>query len=299
MPNDNCACTPGTTQTCGINRGACRQGSMTCNAEGMWPSNCSGEVKGGPEICDAQNLDEDCDGNPSNGCDCVDGMEEPCDTGKLGVCARGSRVCANGKWSECRAAQTAQAEVCDARNLDEDCDGNPNNGCECTSGMQRPCTALGHCIAGQQLCMNGRWGPCSSRACAPGEMCASGSCRPFDLPTGTYSETCSGCTYDGLTLRCSSCEGGTNPTSINPTLCLTDITNCLGTLKCDMGGIGASILPAGSYLETCTGCRREFCGARLVCQSCAPGTTETSLMLPCPGVTSPENIVGVLQCTPP
>jgi hypothetical protein len=85
-------------------------------------------------------------------------------------------------------------EICDAGNVDENCDGaaNPMALCQCNAGDDRPCTAgglFGRCAGGTQTCMSGRWGACSI---APG---VESSCNGVD-------DDCDGATDEGFTVSC-------------------------------------------------------------------------------------------------
>lgn len=88
----------------------------------------------------------------------------------------------------------AAMEICDAGNVDEDCDGaaNPMALCQCNAGDDRPCTAgglFGRCADGTQTCMSGRWSACSI---APG---TESSCNGVD-------DDCDGATDEGFTVTC-------------------------------------------------------------------------------------------------
>lgn len=88
----------------------------------------------------------------------------------------------------------AAMEICDAGNVDEDCNGvaNPMSLCQCVAGDDRPCTAgglFGRCAGGTQTCMSGRWSACSI---APG---VESSCNGVD-------DDCDGATDEGFTVTC-------------------------------------------------------------------------------------------------
>jgi hypothetical protein len=64
-PDDQEACYSGPPGT--LNRGACRAGVRTCDAEGTGYGPCEGEVSPAPDRCDTAE-DEDCDGEINEGC---------------------------------------------------------------------------------------------------------------------------------------------------------------------------------------------------------------------------------------
>lgn len=90
-----CMCAPGSVAPCytgpegtqGV--GACAAGEQACGADGLGFGACVGDVLPGDEDCDADELDEDCDGQINEdgpGCVCGDGFistGEACDDGNL------------------------------------------------------------------------------------------------------------------------------------------------------------------------------------------------------------------------
>jgi hypothetical protein len=94
---------------------------ITCTGAGQWPSQqCNAQSL---ELCNNDNRDEDCDGDPRNGCNCLNGTLSDCREQRRsqGVCARRSLTCTNGQWptSQCNATSN---EVC-GNGQDDDCDG--------------------------------------------------------------------------------------------------------------------------------------------------------------------------------
>jgi hypothetical protein len=292
VANEMCDCTPQDTRPCGQNQGTCKPGMQSCSDSGHWSTECVGATGPQKELCDSNDLDEDCDGNPSNGCECTNGKVEMCSTGKLGVCAAGMRTCSNGQWSSCVPLKTPQREICDTR-ADEDCDGDPLSGCECTIGATQSCTTPGDCSSGTKTCgNNGTWGACTSKKCSTSQYCATGACRP--LPAGSYQGTCNDCTVSGNTLMCSKCAGGAGgSTRLDMNTCEGGVSNCSGVLTCDRD---TAHLPSGSYTSSCSNCRVEYCGTKLICDSCTGANATGPLTIPCPNNGGPWNDDGVLKC---
>lgn len=111
----------------------CGDGVEEC-VDGQWRY-CSA-----PQINDEQcnGVDDDCDGDVDEGCDCVHGAMRDCPTEGPGTCFDGVEVCVSGQWSECSAESTPdpadRQEICDGR--DNDCDGRIDEWLDC------PCEAV-------------------------------------------------------------------------------------------------------------------------------------------------------------
>ena len=131
-------CEPGTDRACGSDEGACVTGRQFCNAEGRFEA-CLGAVDPTDEACNG--LDDDCDGNTDEGCDCVGGTTQPCGS-DVGACSFGEQTCVAGAWSACEGAIDGGEEICDG--VDNDCDGEVDNVPVVVE--MRPCTAgVGAC----------------------------------------------------------------------------------------------------------------------------------------------------------
>lgn len=116
--NEGCTCTAGQTQSCGTDKGECKQGTQTCNDQGQWGS-CVGEVTPTTEICDGK--DNNCDGAIDEGCPCFyEGKQK-------GVCANAKRN-ASGVCE--RPKDYNPTEIC-GDGIDNDCDGVIDQGCPC------------------------------------------------------------------------------------------------------------------------------------------------------------------------
>ena len=203
-------CTPGKTQKCEYqgpeeteNVGPCKAAVRTCKEDGTW-GKCEGEVlpgyeESGQEIC-TNGLDDDCDGevdNKTGSCsyywhtDPTDPTENPdsdgIDVGYTGDYSDAYQIPADVEPGECTEtcvplkAECIETDVNEGtieglcNGLDDDCDGEVDEGCSCSAGQTQPCFAgppnfrnKGTCQDGVQTCkvsMRGTksvgvWGDC-------------------------------------------------------------------------------------------------------------------------------------------
>ena len=249
-----------------------------CAREG----NAARSVLGRVEVCDALELDEDCDGEANKDCECIPaapGVPAAVSTcaavyaanvpAPVGVCATRSITCmASGRWASFLSACAAQtSEVCDAGRLDENCDGAVNENCTCDEGDTTTCaaqypTSQGSCSTRSLTCtVAGSWPP------QQGKVACAGCCNGTG-PTGT-------CVTNGAT---------------NPAACDTAGEACTvgcprpsagtGTALCNAGDCGISCALGTAVNGTCCdGCRiagvcRAVDGLNPTnsCQLCDPGS---------------------------
>ena len=142
----------------------------------------SGEVSPGvEERCDSAMVDEDCDGEVNEGCECTPaGTTRPCEGSNVGECRAGTQTCILGGdsrtlWSTCQDRVEPRAEACNGR--DDDCNGviDDGPGFECRQG-DPPSTGVNACGRG------------ASRSCDVA------TCR-WAPPTFVVPETASTCDY--------------------------------------------------------------------------------------------------------
>lgn len=133
-------CYTGPAMTRGI--GICKDGFQRCDGTGKPMGGCTGQVLPRSETC-ISSLDEDCDGasnEEGEGCKCVPGETRFCYTGPegtqdVGICHSGQQACRNdGLGYGACDDQPPMSEVCDVMMLDEDCNGQSNEGGVCICG---------------------------------------------------------------------------------------------------------------------------------------------------------------------
>jgi hypothetical protein len=147
--------------------GLCEPGLEEC-VVGSW-SSCIGQVLPSFELCDGE--DNDCDGDIDDG-DPEGGVA--CDTGELGVCARGISSCIGGGLI-CLELFGEEPEACDG--FDNDCDGDIDED-EFGEALSRACydgpdgtEGVGSCEGGTQTCRFGDYGGCVGQIIPVSEVC--------------------------------------------------------------------------------------------------------------------------------
>ncbi len=199
LVDEDCMCAAGEQQRCfrgdpalaGV--GACAWGTQDCAVMfefGTWDF-CAGDGAPSEERCDG--VDNDCDGETDEGCECREDEERSCYDGPagtegVGLCRAGTQYCEltddGSVWSGCVGAVLPSEESCDGA-ADEDCDGHIDEGCTCTLGTSRDCyggpagtVGVGECRAGTQVCVgssaDSMWGDCAGAVLPSGESCTGG-----------------------------------------------------------------------------------------------------------------------------
>lgn len=165
------------------------------------------------ELC-GDGLDNNCDGRVDENClctasrlDCYGGAPE---WAGVGECSFGTMSCNGEYFGDCTDFVLPTLEQCGddglGNGLDDDCDGQIDEGCGCADGDSRLCgTAAGVCTYGTQTCSNGSWGACSG-----GDQPSMEVCDGLD-------NDCNGLTDDGLLNACGLCNQTCYFTGFDPT----------------------------------------------------------------------------------
>ena len=170
----------GGTGTGGVGSGGTGSGGTGSGGTGSGGTGSGGTGSGGtgtggapcqPKSRDCTSaLDNNCNGTPDNQetsyCVCPAGQSRRCQEHAgydgVGICKYGNQTCSassdktTSSWGDCTGAVGPGTEVCDATGLDENCNGQSNEGCECVNGASVPCDC-----GSPTTCTNGKKGTCS------------------------------------------------------------------------------------------------------------------------------------------
>ncbi len=133
-----------------VNRGACKAGSHSCSADAQW-SECTSQITPVAELCNR--VDDDCDGIVDNN---FEREGAKCFIGKGACQTTGTWRCAeDGSKAMCDAPPPPrQPETCNG--LDDDCDGQIDNGTLAGTGQACDTRKPGVCAQGTTQCAGGQ-----------------------------------------------------------------------------------------------------------------------------------------------
>ncbi len=188
-----------------------------------------------------------------SGIQCTGGGEA-CDTGKQGVCKDGTQQCSKGELVCVQNIQPSD-ETCNA--LDDDCDGQVDDGDLCAAG--KVCDR-GRCVP---KCSTGEFRCDSDLVCNERGVCVEKACAKKDCPVG---QVCHGgnCIDGCMDVKCPYGEVCRNGGCVDP---------CAG-ITCDDG--------YSCVLGVCRSCACTSCEGTQVCKNnvCIDADCETQTCMP-------------------
>jgi hypothetical protein len=188
-------------------QGICHAGTYRCE-QGRLGSECKGQVRpDSEERCtegNAARRDENCDGTPDEGCDCVDGRacyDGPSETQGRGACKAGRLLCTDAKSGRCDEQTLPTAETCANQGVDDDCNGLVDDVPELGTSCAADSDAKGACKSGAVWQCQGTQRVCVAAAPGPTELCDG----------NRVDEDCDGQSDEGFTLgsdasNCGACK---------------------------------------------------------------------------------------------
>jgi hypothetical protein len=224
-----CQCSVGAVQACGTHPGldgigTCRAGTQQClsganNTTSGWGT-CTGSVGPVTELCNNDNLNEDCDNatNENPPCACINGQTRAC-----GNCNGGTQTCANGAWGSCTGQPGSPVTY--YRDQDGDGVGNP-------SVTQSSCTgAPGGYVSNNSDCCD------SDGNAKPGQTMTFATARSG---CGGFDYNCDGSTTQGL------------PNVQNGLQCFSSAVGCVGSPGWTSSVPACGVSASYSFCSSCT-----------------------------------------------
>jgi hypothetical protein len=211
-----------------------------------------------------------------------------CNTGKLGVCAQGVTVCGASAQVTCQQVEQPSPEKCNG--VDDDCDGQVDNGATCaesgyvcdngkcvphcgpieypcfsgtscdpTSGLCIAPTCVGVTCGAGLICQAGKCGtPCTGVVCPAGQTCEGNAC--VDLCAGVTCPSGQVCAEGACLPSCGQCGG---LTCASPLACDTTSGQCADPSCSKPCGTGTHC-SNGACVDNCAG---AVCPSGQTCQA--------------------------------
>lgn len=238
-------------QSCGA--GAClRTITQTCSAGQFLPACAPGLP--GTETCN--NIDDNCNVQTDEGIT----SQQTCGVGACQVTI--TQSCNAGAFTPaCTPGTPAPAEIC-SNSIDDNCNGQLNEGCSCTDGQTQACgSTIGACEAGTQTCASGAWGSCIGAITAVTEVCGN-----------SIDDNCNSQIDEGCLTGTPTVPGGQTPTPITGASVTPNLSN--GPTPTQDGNNPIPSIPAPS---TCAPSCETLCGQDNGCGGTCPNSDINAL----------------------
>ena len=220
--DNDCPCTTGQTRKCSTPP-SCKEGMQTCE-NGVWGTQCAGEVRGSAEKCDGE--DNDCNGKIDDQAKCPTAGAY-CHEGRCVMCADDSEC--SSLTRDCKVGTCSANGTCTAKSASDSTTCSNGQGV-CKGGSCVDCIGSQDCRShsGAPVCQGNKCVACTAtEGCLAGETCTSRGCiKKCGNGTVESDEECdpgagSGWTIQSCTEQCkrriwASCtDNGQCPSGLN------------------------------------------------------------------------------------
>ncbi len=291
-------------------------GTNTSHSDGGTTTTSDPTSGGGGADCAASELcnglDDDCNGEVDEGCNCILGDTQSCWSGDpelvgIGSCTAGTQTCdERGEWGACEGEVLPSPEACDGN--DNDC-----NGLE-DEGFGQVTCGVGACQVTVEECIDGTPNPCVPGNANPveqcdgvdddcdgvvdnGGACVNGDTQPFDggPPNTRNVGGCAGGTQTCVNGMWSpDCVGDVVPQA---EICNGDDDDCNNAVDDNAQGVGLGCQAQGQQGICVNG--TTVCASGSI--ACQPGTPQAEICNniddDCNGVVDNGNPGGGGACT--
>ncbi len=246
-------------------KGVCASGTWQCASD---VKNCEATTQPAPTETCGDGLDNTCDGNTDEGCECSPPETKSCYTGPAGtlgkgICKSGTVACkANGTWDTTCSNQTLPASSDPCNGVDDDCDGQTDENLGTTTCGTGACErTVANCVGG------------APQACVPGTP--NNTFQTTVAPNGSWDWDCDGSQTTEkqyvIAATTSNCSFS-SPDMIAACNKLPNTTaQCSGIryFACGSNTCGGQVMRIECVANNpCTSCAYSICGGAMLTQGC-------------------------------